>query len=341
MLVTGGGETAGVISGGCLEGDVRERALEVMSSGHPCLVTYDSTAPDDIVFGLGLGCKGVVKILIERLFPGDDRGLLAFFEDCIASRRAGSIATVFQSASVPCGTRVLRWPDGRVTSTHRDSAVTEALIGALTVNSDRRTAAGRVDLPGETSAGILTESVAPPVSLTIFGGGDDAVPLVRLAKSIGWSVAVIDARPRFATPERFPEADVVECLHPEALRGGCAGVVSPESVVMLMTHNFAHDKVLLDAILPTGPRYVGVLGPRSRTKSLLDELDYEEWEMGEGWLDRIHGPAGLDIGAETPEEIAVSILAEMQAVLARRAGGYLRERALPIHDRCGGVILPT
>ena len=179
---------------------------------------------------------------------------------------------------------------------------------------------------------MLIETVAPPVPLTIFGAGDDAIPLAQAAKLIGWHVTVIDARPAYATPERFPTADAVHCLRPEALLSSPHVVFPPETMAMIMTHNFTHDLELLRVLLPRPLRYLGALGPKSRTQRLLDALADAGVTFPDEALARLHGPAGLDIGAETPEEIAISIHGEMQAVLAQRNGGALRDRTAPIHD---------
>jgi xanthine/CO dehydrogenase XdhC/CoxF family maturation factor len=332
MLMTADGRTAGMVSGGCLENDVRERARGVMETGKPTLVTYDSTAPEDIVFGLGLGCNGIVQVLIEPLTAGDESSVLAFLAACVARRQMGRIATVFHSDSAPLGARVLRWPDGHVTSNCGDPEVVEALIEALHANAARRNVLRGVALPAGGNAGVLIETVAPPVPLTIFGAGDDAIPLVQVAKLVGWHVTVIDARPAYAKRERFPAADAVLCLRPEALAESPQVVFPPESMVMIMTHQFAHDRELLRTLVPGASRYIGILGPKSRTQRLLGELTDEGVTFSDEALARLHGPAGLDVGAETPEEIALSILGEMQAVLAQRHGGALRDRNAPIHD---------
>ncbi len=332
MLMLPDGRVAGMISGGCLENDARERCRKVMATGKPMLVTYDSTAPEDIVFGLGLGCNGIVQVLIEPVIAGDERGLLAFFGACLARRQPGRIATVFQSDTLALGTRMMRWPDGSVTSNFNDPAVSAALTRAFHETAARRAVLRQIELPEERTAGVFLETVAPPVALTIFGAADDAIPVAHLAKSIGWHVTVIDARPAYATAERFPDVDAVHCLRPEALLASPHFVLPPDSLVMIMTHSFTRDRELLRVLLPRAPRYVGLLGPKARTTRLLDELAEEGVVFPEENLARLHGPAGLDLGAETPEEIAVSIVGEMQAVLAGRGGGGLRDRTAPIHD---------
>lgn len=332
MLVTAAGRTAGLISGGCLENDARERAQEVMAEGAARLVTYDSTAPADIIFGLGLGCSGIVQVLIEPLTAGDEGDFLAFLSACVSRRQVGRVATVFQSDDFPLSARLLRWPDGRVTSTCGDDALSSALLQTFLDTASRRTAGRSVELPDGRSARVLIEAIAPSPSLTIFGAADDAIPVVQLAKLLGWHVTVIDARPAYATPERFPTADAVLCLRPEALLASPRVMLPPESLILIMTHNYTHDRALLRVLLPRESSYLGILGPKARTLGLLDDLASEGITFTEEALARLHGPAGLDVGSETPEEIAVSIVGEMQAVLAQREGGALRDRNGPIHE---------
>ncbi len=332
MLVTPAGRSAGLISGGCLDGDVRERAQAVLASGRPCLVTYDSRSPADIVFGLGLGCSGIVQVLLEPVTAGDPAGLLAFLTACVNRRQVGRIATIFHETSAYLASRVLRWPDGALTSTCADDVVAAALLQLWQESASRRTALREMVLPDGQTAGVLLEAITPPVALTIFGAADDALPVAHLAKSIGWHVTVIDARPAYATPERFPTADAVHCLRPGALSESPQIVLTPESMVMIMTHHFNHDRDLLRFLLPRPPCYLGILGPKARTARLLEELAEEGLRFPDDTLAKIHGPAGLDLGAETPEEIAISIIGEMQSVLAQRGGGALRDRNAPIHD---------
>lgn len=332
MLLTPGGRTAGMISGGCLENDARERCRRVLETGTPTLTTYDSTAPEDIVFGLGLGCNGVVEVLFEKLAPGDERGLLPFLGACVTRRQAGRIATVFRSASIAAGSRLLRWPDGSVTTSFEDPVLASALTEAFREADARRNAICAVTLPDGRNAEVLLECVTPPVSLTVFGAADDAIPVVNLAKSLGWHVTLIDPRSAYATRARFPAADAVHCLPPESFLASPQIVIAPDSLAIVMTHNFNHDVNILRALLPLRLRYLGLLGPKSRTGRLLDRLREEGVAVSEEVAGFVHGPTGLDIGAETPEEIAVSIVAEMQAVVSKRSGGALRDREAPIHD---------
>jgi len=338
MLITADGRTAGMISGGCLENDTRLRGREVMATGRPVLVTYDSTAPEDIVFGLGLGCQGIVQVLIEPVTAGDESSVLAFLSACVARRQAGRLATIFQPEGPHLGSRVLRWPDGRVTYSEMPSEIAPPLLRALQENTACRHLVCPIELPTGNKAEILVETVAPPVPLMVFGAGDDAIPLADLARLVGWHVSVIDARAEYAKAERFSSAQAVHCLRPEDLSSSSPVLLAPETMAMIMTHRFAQDKELLRALLPRGLRYVGILGPKSRTQRLLDELTDEGAAFSGKHLARLHSPAGLDIGAETPEEIALSILSEMQAVLGQRRGGALRERTSPIHEAATEIL---
>jgi xanthine dehydrogenase accessory factor len=172
----------------------------------------------------------------------------------------------------------------------------------------------------------------PPVRLVICGAGHDAIPLVRGAAVLGWNAVVADDREAFLTAERFPEA--AGFVHVEAPEDAAkAAAVDGRTFVVVMTHNFLRDKAYLRTMLTSPAAYVGMLGPAARTERLLAELADEGVEVTPERRTRIHGPAGLDLGSEGPEEIAQSILAEIVAVRHGRGGGFLKERPGPIHDR--------
>ena len=339
MLVTSDGRSAGMISGGCLEDDVREHAAKVIASGEPRIVTYDSTAPDDIVFGLGLGCNGVVKVLIEPVgaaAPDSECDPLTFLAVCHDRRQSGRMATVFSSENGPASARpaarLIRWPDGHITANFEDPVLRAQLLRTLDDTNGRRAAIRQIPCEVGGRFGALFETIAPPTSLLIFGAGDDAMPLAQLAKQIGWHVTVIDARPAYAKAERFPSADAVLCVQPDAIAQHAQIALAPQAIAMVMTHSFTRDKEILRTLVPRKLRYTGVLGPHVRTQRLLDELASEGATFTAEMIERLHGPAGLDIAAETPEEIAISIIAEMRAVLGRRNSAPLAQRIGSIHE---------
>jgi xanthine/CO dehydrogenase XdhC/CoxF family maturation factor len=175
---------------------------------------------------------------------------------------------------------------------------------------------------------VFFEVVEPPVPLVIFGAGDDALPLVALARSLGWHTTVVDTRARALTIERFAGADEVVLCRADEVNERLR--LTRGTVVVMMTHNYLHDVDLLRTLLPAPLRYLGCLGPRHRTEKLLSELAGEV-EVSSVRLNQLYAPAGLDIGADTPTEVAFSIVAEIKAVLSGREGGLLRKRKGPIH----------
>ena len=273
LLFDASGPLRGSLSGGCLEGDIQARAMEVMTSGQPTLVSYDLRGDADLVWGSGSGCEGVLKVLVEPL-----RGCpewMTWVEQAWAARTALTLYTDLSS-------------------------------GAL----------GRRSLPTQPNApeSGFTETFVPIPALWIFGAGEDTRPLVRMAKELGWFVGVLDHRPAFARIERFPGADVVRAGATEQLIQGLA--LDDRSAVVLMTHHYGQDRAALRCLLPLRMGYLGLMGSRRRGDKLVQELGIEGIFAGPGF----HTPVGLDIGANTPETIALAILAEIQAGLAHKPG---------------------
>ena len=335
LLITPDGRTFGSISAGCLERDLCERAQGVIASGAPTVVTYDTTDMGENVWGLGLGCAGVIEVLLEPLDQDSPAGrLLAFLGERLARRDVGAVATVFRigsGATAAVGSRLMLTREGPGFC----SIANPQLAQALTEEAQQALLEGRwrvkeYAVQGGT-AEVLIEVVWPPLPLLIFGAGDDSVPLVRLAKEIGWHVTVVDSRPGFATSQRFPSADAVVVVRPEETAGRIP--LDDRTVAVVMTHNYAHDVALIKMLLPSPVRYLGVLGARSRTVAMLRALREEGLVVGEHDLAKVYSPIGMDIGADTPEEIALAILAEIKAVSTGRGAGFLRDRKAPIHDR--------
>jgi xanthine/CO dehydrogenase XdhC/CoxF family maturation factor len=334
MIFPVGAAPAGVISGGCLEGDLQERVGAVLESGQARVQVYDMRSPDDIVWGLGLGCNGEIRVLLERLDPGDSPELPGFLAACRERRAPGTVATVFSVEGGPApapGERLLLDDDGTLGGTLSHDAIREALLrAARECLADGRSRVEELRA-GPLRVEALVEYLAPTVSLQIFGAGSDARPLVRIAKELGWEVAVLDNRAAYATPGRFPEADSVRVVRFDRLDEERLAL-DARTPVVIMTHHFLHDRDLLRYLLPRQRGYLGLLGPRKRAENLLAQLRSAGELSDDARLPRLHGPVGLDIGAETPEEIALAIVAEIQASLAGRRGGYLEQRDEPLHD---------
>ncbi len=334
MLFLRDREPVGLVSGGCLEADLEQRAGGVFDSGESRTVVYDMRSPDDLVWGLGLGCNGEIRVLVELLDPRRPPEYFEFLERCLERREPGVVAGVFDvdgPTAVTLGTRATLSHDG----SFRDALASAELSrlverDATEVLSHRRTRAASYALQDGT-AEVLIEYVAPPVSLVVYGAGSDARPMVDFAAKLGWQVQVFDHREVSARPEVFPGARSVRVVDFSRL-GEDLPEIDESTAVIVMTHHFLHDLEVLQALLESPTPYIGVLGPRQRTANLLRELEKREVQPTPEQLDRIYGPVGIDIGSETPEEIALSALAEIRAVLSRRRGGFLRERRAPLHD---------
>jgi xanthine dehydrogenase accessory factor len=344
MLFTRTGWVAGSISGGCLEADILQTAWERTQHG-PALVTYDSTAHEDIVWGFGLGCNGIVQVLLERLSPDDST--LAFIADCLKARQTGVIATVLQAEGlekIAIGDRLMMYEDGNCRDGIAIKGQCAAQYGFYNFLLNTVASAWQSERAGtcvfapdseETHAGttvcieVAFERIVPPRPLVILGAGQDALPVVRLAKQMGWHVTVVDPRSLASTPARFGMADAVIGCTPDALLRRVP--LDAQTFALLMTHNFLHDADLLAQLLASPARYIGVLGPKKRLERLVAQLADEGITLTEEQRARLHGPVGLDIGADNPDEIALSILAEMQAIAANRTGGPLRDRQAPLH----------
>lgn len=338
MLVTASGETVGCIGAGCMERDVATRARQVIGSGRPLLARYDANPETDIVWGLGLGCGGVTEVLIEPLIREEQAAHLAFLAACLERNQAGAIATIIgpDAEGVPLGSRLLLAADGTLRSVPDNGAFPERLVqdAAEVLRGELPAAVGEYDLAARPVK-ALVEVIRPPIALTIFGADQDAVPVVSFAAALGWRVTIVDSRAGLASAARFPGAGVIVCPPEQAAE---RARLDERTAALIMMHQYVWDMELLRTVLGSRAAYVGVLGPRQRTEGLLRHLGSRAAAQARG---RLHAPVGLDIGAETSEEIALAIVAEIQAVFAGRAGGLLRERRGPIHDRPGsGLVDP-
>ena len=329
LLVPEEGSPVGNISGGCLEGDVADMARVVMDEGRARLAGWDLTADDDAVWGLGLGCNGAIEVFIE---PAEKAAEVAgTLRAALEEERPISVVTVVESshAGVEPGARLVVRPDGTSDGSLGDGTVNATAVEAATALLSEERSEVRALAEGVRA---FVEVLDPPLRLVVCGAGHDAIPLVRAASVLGWNVTVVDDRPGFLTPARFPEATgFVEVEQPgDAAK---AAEVDERTFSVVMTHNFLRDKEYVRSLLGSPAAYIGMLGPGARTERLLMELRDEGVEISGVNRERIHGPAGLDLGGEGPEEIAQAIVAEIVAVKRRRAGGFLRDRPGPIHDR--------
>lgn len=333
MLIDADGKSIGTVSGGCLEADVLERAKRVLKTGEPTVITYDTTADENSLFGLGMGCRGIVRVLLEAVTK--ESVIFKSFARAIEKRKREVIATLISAENnTNIGGRI--YYDGANQSETANSPNSFENAEQLT-DDCRKIFAGEIKstvrvYEAVTGAAVefFIERIEPPLNLLLFGAGFDALPVVRFAKDLGWRVGVVDHRQAFANRLRLPEADEIFLARAEDLNDEL--FKDENSVAVVMTHNYERDREILYRLLNSSCRYIGALGPKKRTENLIQELRDAGRRFDENNLKRIHAPVGLDIGAETPEEIALAVVAEIKSVLANRSGGFLRGKDKPIHN---------
>jgi xanthine/CO dehydrogenase XdhC/CoxF family maturation factor len=332
MVVRTDGSTVGLVSGGCLESDLAEHARRVYATGRAEVVRYDTRDDDDAPWGLGLGCNGVIDVLLEPLSPSPARDIAALLDHALGGEAPSVVATVIRVTGSEPGLPTVG---------------SHALLGDATIRSigdwgnastltdaaqhmSEALAAGRRGFVSEVGAvEVAFEVVMPAVRLLVCGTGPDAAPVARFASQLGWDVTVVDHRALTnAHAARFPGARVVECA--EALRLADVVSLNPRTTAVVMSHNFPRDRDYVQALLASDVAYLGVLGPRARTERMLAELTAAN-ASPPAVSERFFAPVGMDIGGEGPDAIALAIISQVSAVASGRAGGHLRDRRAPLH----------
>jgi xanthine dehydrogenase accessory factor len=334
MLVTDEGRLTGAISGGCLEGDALRKALLALNRRQSMLVTYDTTDEDDAKFGVGLGCNGIIQVLFEPIDEDSPHNPIELLKRVAGERRHAVLITLFSLQNKRDAQRgtCLLMKEGQVISTLQDE---NGLEEALKVDGqkalEKRSSSFKNYVLATENLTAFIEFVKPPVSVVIVGAGNDVVPLVKMADILGWETTVVDGRPSLARPERFVSSCQVLVSKPERALETIR--IDEETVFLLMTHNYNYDLAMLRELIKRNVVYIGSLGPRKKLDRMLEDLRREGIVVSDEQLERIYGPSGLEIGAETPEEIGLSILAEIKAVLAKKEGRFLRSIEQAIHPR--------
>lgn len=334
MLIDADGNQVCMISGGCLEAEVAEIAKQVMESGEGVVQFFE--LDEDVVWGLGLGCGGKVDVYIE---PFDESPLYSQWLEQVKTQRFAALATVIETTAdttVRKGARLLVTDDGAVTGSLGDSALdTQVVNWVRQKKGELYPRAQTVSLKtqdGQAVSAFLDISV-PPAELVIFGAGHDAIPLAQFGHTLGFKVSVIDARHAYVNAERFRTADTLIRSHPSGFEGKVT--IGPRSYVVIMNHHLERDAASFAFALKSPAPYIGVLGPRSRYEDILSQLTDEGTTISKTDKARVRSPIGVDIGAETPEEIAVSVLSELLAVRGGYAAGFLNDRSGKIHHPLG------
>ncbi len=335
MLVTENGTLTGAISGGCLEGDALRKAQLVIMQQHPMLVTYDTTDEDDAQLGVGLGCNGIIHILLEPITEEERNNPLQLIRQLISTRQESILITLFnkeERKAVQPGTRMLCYQHtsmGKIPGDMLQQAILQDVQKAYHLHSS--IIKSYVSPDDQLTA--LLSYITPATQLIIAGAGNDAQPLVRIAHVMGWHVQLLDGRPNYATAMRFPDVKIHVAKAENALE---QLVPDAYSAAVLMTHNYNYDLKMLQQLVQFPLPYIGVLGPAKKLQRMLEEAG----NITAIQRERIYGPAGLDIAAATPEEIALSIASEIKRVMAGPAtsGQSLRDKKGAIHNRRAQVI---
>lgn len=349
MLIAANGDYSGLLSGGCLEGDLRQHAHSVIETGEPRIVSYDLFGPDDLLWGLGLGCEGAMRILLMRAGPDRDWQPLTHLARSLENRTPTAVGIVLESTwpELPLGAVAL--PEGASSTAAFPSTLTAPALGTLTgpkVQDALAEAArsGRVGWVESNTPSwkIFALPLSLPPKLLVLGAGPDAAPIVDFAARVNWKITVVDHRPAYADPSHFPSAERVLLARPEELASavelahgssdraasgafpsGAEGTPNGRrgleqfSAAVVMSHHLPSDLNYLGVLAETAIPYVGLLGPAPRREKLLADLGNERAQKLRG---RLHAPVGLALGGRSPESIALSIVAEIHAFLHGASG---------------------
>jgi len=334
MLIDEFGNITGAISGGCLEGDALRKALHALHQQKNKLVTYDTSDEDDAVIGAQLGCNGIIQVLFEPLNYEDELNPCELLKTVIIQKNPIAIVVQFilNKLKNQAGTQLIISENSKAIGVKPEKELFDQILeqARLTLKDNKPHFAEY--LIGEERQHIFIQNYQPPVKLIIVGAGNDAQILAQQADLLGWDVVVTDGRPTHANKERFTGSCQIIVSKPEQTLKNIE--IDNRSYFVLMSHNFNYDLAVLKLLLAQKMiPYIGILGPLKKYQMMLNELEEEGFNFEQEYLKKIYAPVGLEIGAETPAEIGLSILAEIQSVLTGRNARSLREKSSPIHEK--------
>jgi xanthine/CO dehydrogenase XdhC/CoxF family maturation factor len=310
MLITARSQLRGLLSGGCLEVDLVLHAREVLATGKARLASYDMRGDEDLLFGIGSGCEGAMQVLLQRVGPANAWQPLAAVAACVEGKRSGLLGLIVSGTAAGCG-----WWDGGGDAPWPEPEVLRSARAALASGAEAHVVQCAA---GGGTIDVLVLPLRPPPELMLCGAGADAVPLARHAVALGFAVTVCDHRPALAIAERFPHCEL-RCQPPDEF--GRLQDLARCDAAIVMSHHLQADRAYLSAIAShDGIAYVGLLGPPARRERLLGELG----RQADALRGRLRAPLGLDIGARTPEAIALAAAGELHAWIAGRGGGPWR-----------------
>ncbi|HEV2480153.1 MAG TPA: XdhC family protein [Puia sp.] len=323
MLVLDNGTYLGGISGGCLEGDALRRAQKGIALGRPSVITYDTTQDDDYQIGVGLGCQGIIDVLFTPLQPDDPQGPLGLLAGLTRTRVPVALTTITAAADPQVLGKTCLYRD-------RDSFRESCTLGDLAdpiltgIGQALAERASRSVAYGETR--VFIEVILPTIHIVAYGGNYDIRTLLDQTAELGWDSTVV------LNTARAGKTLVAAATRVLDNKKDPGPVIDDYTAVLLMSHDYRTDTENLQKVLPSPASYIGLLGPRKRAMRIFEALAEAGRPLGDSDLRRIYAPAGLDIGASTPEEIALSILAEVRSHFAGRQGASLRLREGSIYS---------
>jgi xanthine/CO dehydrogenase XdhC/CoxF family maturation factor len=334
MIVDEAGQLTGAISGGCLEGDALRKAVFCIHQQQPKLVVYDTSDEDDATIGVQLGCSGIIQVLFEPIDETDPLNPIELLKKAIHKRQNTVLVTLYASKiekGDTVGTTMLLEDSGEFHNNSTFQFVPETLLQDVKETLTVKKSSFKSYQHNNHTFNAFLSFISPPVSLVIVGAGNDAIPLQSIAETLGWEVTIVDGRHTYAKIERFSSACQIIVSKPEKVLQQIP--IDEKTVFVLMTHNYNYDYAILKALLGKNVPYIGALGPKKKLDNMITDLKKENIFLNERQKNILYGPMGLEIGAETPAEIALSITAEIMSVLNNKKGGSLRNLLTEIHPR--------
>lgn len=334
MIVDEEGQLTGAISGGCLEGDALRKAVFCIHTQRPKLVVYDTSDEEDATIGIQLGCSGIIQVLFEPIDENDPLNPIELLKKAIHKRQNTVLVTLYASQikkSDIVGTSILLEESGEFHNNSTFQFVPEPLMQDIKETLTVKKSSFKSYQQNDNTFNAFLSFISPPISLVIVGAGNDAIPLQSIAETLGWEVTIVDGRHTYAKIERFSSACQIIVSKPEKVLQQIP--IDEKTVFVLMTHNYNYDYAILKALLGKNILYIGALGPKKKLDNMITDLKAENIFLNEKQKNILYGPVGLELGAETPAEIALSITAEIMSVMNNKKGGSLRNLLTEIHPR--------
>ncbi len=334
MIVDEEGQLTGAISGGCLEGDALRKAVFCIHTQIPKLVVYDTSDEEDATIGIQLGCSGIIQVLFEPIDENDPLNPIELLKKAIHKRQNTVLVTLYApqiKKGDTVGTSILLEDSGEFHNNSTFQFVPETLMQDINETLTIKKSSFKSYNLNDHPFSAFLSFISPPISLVIVGAGNDAIPLQSIAETLGWEVTIVDGRHTYAKIERFSSACQIIVSKPEKVLQQIP--IDEKTVFVLMTHNYNYDYAILKALLSKNAPYIGALGPKKKLDNMITDLKAENIFLNERQKNILYGPVGLELGAETPAEIALSITAEIMSVMNNKKGGSLRNLLTEIHPR--------